>query len=422
MTVHRSQCGQSGSLPIVLLAAIITGGIVVVLISQVLTGERLAARDRDFHAAIQVAEGGLQDAYLALSEVEDLTVDLVSGSGALDGSPYTWLARRVGSQDLWDVEVLGSANEVQRGLSARIGETGLFPFALYGDEYLYVQSNATVLPHPDNTSGAIPTIGTSGQAELGQIMDQITGSGVPTDEYVDLHCHRDEQGASPDCPTPDTGDPRGGGGIRFYDEPVSFRDLATAAWSDGGACDPGTFEPDDPRRPVAIFNHESRFELRPGQTYCLDRLHFEAGGSLGTVRYPIADGDGDVVVYLNPAGANVTALQVDGTGANVSIVNDGADGDASRLQIHVPANRRLLFSQNSGQIAAAISAPESACNIRARVRIYGALVCRSIGDDDSPNNGNWELFWDERVTRLTSSELWTARDVTEEVASTLLVN
>lgn len=415
---------ESGSLPLVLLAAIITAGVVVAIVSQVLTGERASARDRDFHAAIQVAEGGLQDAYLALSDEADPAIMAVSGAGAVDGDAFNWQAERIGSQNLWEVEVIGEVNNVQRGLSARIGASGLFPFALYGEEFLYVQANAAVYPHPDNLSDAIPTIGTSGETDLGQVMNQITGSGVPEEEYVDLHCHDDEDGNQPDCPVADPNDSRGGAGITFFEQPVNFPDLATRAWAEGegGACDPTTFVPNDPRRPVTVFNYSNRFAFEPGQVYCLDRVHFEAGGSLGTVAYPIAAGEGDVVIYLNPAGANATALQMDGTGANISIVNDGIAGDASRLQIHVPSGRRLLFTQNSGQIAAAIYAPASACNIRARVEIYGSLICRSVGDDASPNNGNWELYWDERVSRLVTEDIWSATNVTEEIASTLLAD
>lgn len=85
---------HQGSIPLALLVIIVVGGVVVTLFSVVRLGTQTAGRDRDFAAAIQVADAGIQDAYLMLlsltpEELEDpsTVIDCTPPPGAPTPTP-----------------------------------------------------------------------------------------------------------------------------------------------------------------------------------------------------------------------------------------------------------------------------------------------------------------------------------------------
>lgn len=130
MRIAKIKSGENGSIPLVLLAAVVLGGVVIILFGVVRSGQISVRADRDFANAIQVADAGIQQAYAqirTLDEDDDITHVLTCGgvsqpacTGTLaDGTAFEWTYEQTGSAS-FEIESRGMAGDEMRILTTTI--------------------------------------------------------------------------------------------------------------------------------------------------------------------------------------------------------------------------------------------------------------------------------------------------------------
>ncbi len=363
---------QDGSIPLVLLAAIIVGGLIIALYTDVSTGQRLASADRDFHQAVQVADAGLQEAFTVLAGLDPADRPAVGDeytgttTGTLGRGDYEWTAVRVGA-NLWQVRSVGSFGDHSRTLEASMGPLYLFGLAAFGDILIELRgANAADSYNATETNGGLGSVGSN---------NQITLRGNATVDWVVRY-----GGAGYN----DGGIIRTGGGIETGDEQV-LPDLGGEAYAPGGECDP-----EDPT--VEFYSDiPDAFPLEHGETYCVAQARFEAGEHLleGT------RGTEPTRIFIAPSG-NLELLGQGNnpcTGATCVNYTDGdPKPDATALEIYLAGGGGEVLANNHTNIAAGIYAPLSNCSgPNAQGDIYGSIVCRTLD-----SKGGWEFHYDER--------------------------
>ena len=358
---------EQGSLPMVLLAAIVVGGIVAALFVEVRTGQLTAARDRDVNQSIQVADAGLQAAFSRLSATDPTDPDLPAIGDEMtvtddveDGS-YTWTARRVG-HERWQVRAEGTFRGSSRAVEAMVGARQLFPHAAFGDVFVELRGANSV----DSYDGV--TFGT-GQGSVGSNGEIILRGNAETDWVVRY------------------GDAtyNGGGtvhnGVETVTDPAYLPNLGEEAYAEDGVCHDSN--------PQAYTGSPP---LEYGETYCFSRVEFPSGDN----ELAGDPTDGPAKIYIAPSGN----LELKGQGANHSRTNivPADHPDSRKLQIYMASGE--IIANNHSEIAAAIYAPTSDCRgPNAQGVVYGSLVCRTID-----NRGGWEFHFDERLAEITDEE------------------
>jgi Tfp pilus assembly protein PilX len=131
---------EQGSLPTVLLVSIILGGLIVALFTVVQSSQVSSARDRDVNQSIQVADAGVQEAFVRLVEIDEDsdpgdpvfasvgdTTDLITGEAG-EGT-YSWQARRI-ARSLWEVRSVGNYRTHESVVESQMGLIPMFFYAL----------------------------------------------------------------------------------------------------------------------------------------------------------------------------------------------------------------------------------------------------------------------------------------------------
>ena len=358
MTDPKPSPQEQGSIPLTILAAIVLGGLVVALFATVQVGTTAAGRDRDFHQAIQVADAGIQEAYVVLRGVQpgdDPPCDTYGDgfcTGALgDGSPYRWTYERIG-EFLWNVESIGEYRGVERSVHARIGKTPLFEVAMLTRRYFtYNGGGGGTDPFVVGTFGDATLNGTPAINSIAAIV--LFGEGPHNINVPPETVPQQQNAEDPDLPNI---------GLKAFDE--------------GGICDG---EPFYPVYPADVPNPGVR-----GEIYCVGRINF--GNSDHVLTGP---SDQDVMIFVDPSGAS--ALSMTGNGS----VNWDLPRDASQLQIYVGGGDVTVGG--SSRIAAAIWAPASACTSNGGTSVAGAMVCNT-----ATLNGNFS--YDAQVEQIEATE------------------
>ena len=409
MTLRRSLVRQTGSIPLALLALIVLSGVSAALFLTVRYGQVSSARDRDVNQAIQVADAGIQEAFvrIAAGEFEDTAVGetvLINGDVLVVGSSgrgsYAWQAVRTGS-DSWSVRSSGEVGDSELVVEARMGVRSQFDFGIWGTSSLKIQQGGVDL---SNAANQPVVIGTSGNANLhNHIITEITledENGNPVGS-INLECYT--ANADGDCEQY---------GIQYVDTSVEFPDLAAEAYEPGGDCDPPGTDDESLRR----YSRDGRdieyhrdpyigqFPLERGTTYCFPSVTFPSGDHwLDDAEGPAPVGVGPearVIINVPPFsdedGRDAPGLTVEGTGngQNSSRVNwyprnsaiDSLETRASDLIIQLGERREVVFPNNYTRVAAAIYAPLSRCDYRAQMEFFGAFVCFEFGH--APSQGN----------------------------------
>ena len=431
---------ERGSLPLVILVAIILGGLIVAIYSQVNSGQITARGDRDFQGAIQVADAGVQAAFTELASLDlnaggvpaiggfyptDATAAgvvadaddpnvLYATSDVGDGE-YLWRAKRVQTA-LWEVRSAGEFRDRTRHVEALVGEQPIFPFALFGNEPLDLQKgggNNDI----DSLTDTIARLGTNGVMALQKQLEDKA-----PDQLI-LECYGES--AAENCPDD---------GVTHRME-LPFDDVAANAYGPGGECYDADADAaiDDGILDAAWFAEN---DLVAGEVYCFSQVLFESGGSLGDRQYPLTYPDppaGEPTrIYINPAGdtrpskggkagGDSVGVDVHGTGDNrseVNWLNSGAEPEAltsraSDLLIFVPGTRTVKFGNNHSRVAAGIYAPYSTCDLRAQGEIVGSVICGSI----EGSGGGWSLTYDETLADYALDDVYSVLHWREETAS-----
>ena len=349
---------EQGSIALTILAAIVLGGVVVALFATVQVGTTAAGRDRDFHQAIQVADAGIQEAYVVLRGVQpddgppcDTEGDGFCTGVLGDGSPYRWTYERIG-EFLWNVESIGEYRGVQRSVHARIGQTPLFEVAMLTRRYFTYNGGG---------GGTDPfVVGTFGDATLNgnPAIDSIAaivlyGEGPHNINVPPETVPQQQNAEDPDLPN-----------------------IGLDAFEEDGVC---SDEPFYSVYPGDVPNPGVR-----GEIYCVGRINF------GNNDHALTGPDDEAVtIFVDPNGAS--ALSMTGNGS----VNWDLPRDASQLQIYVAGGDVTVGG--SSRIAAAIWAPASACTSNGGTSVAGAIVCNT-----ATLNGNFS--YDAQVEQIEATE------------------
>ncbi len=384
---------EDGSIPLVLLAAIILAGLIVALFTDVITGVRLASDDRDFNQAIQVADAGMQEAFTVLAGLEEDDLPAMGEvylggpqTGEVGAGEYAWTARRVGN-NRWQVRSEGDFGEKRRAMEASMGPETLFALAAFADLKIELRGgNDADSYNSATTSGGRGSVGSNnavvlrGNAAVDWVMryDNATynsggtvRAGIETGPYQDL----------PDL------------GSQAYNE-------------DEGACAGGA-DYDDIADVLPLIQ---------GETYCVTQARFPAGQH--TI---VSSGDADrdklaTRIYIAPSGNLELLGQGNQRCSRVSCVNWNVGDtrpDATKLQIYLAGGGGEVKANNHTVIAAGIYAPLSNCSgPNAQGDVYGSIVCRTLD-----SKGGWSFHYDERFDNV-EAEYFSIQSIREETENT----
>jgi hypothetical protein len=389
---------EHGSIPLVILAAIVLGGIIIALYLDVSTGLRLSAADRDFNQAIQVADAGLQQAFTTLATLdpadrpaigEELVVP--EQDGELGRGTYNWTARRVGS-NRWEVRSTGEFGVHTRVLEAQMRPLQLFGLAAFADLLLELRgANAA----DSYSAGGFGSVGSNNRVVL---------RGNATVDWVTLYG---------DATYNQGGIIRTGGGIDDENDEMDLPDLGQRAYAeDGDGPCSGGVEYDDVSDIVG--------PLVRGVDYCVAQATFGPG------EHPVVDNGNEELndlparIYIAPSGN----LELRGQGntrcSGVACVNwtvGETQPDATALQIYLAGGEGEVKANNHTVIAAGIYAPRSNCSgPNAQGDVYGSIVCRTLD-----SKGGWNFHFDERFNDV-DLEYFAIHGVREEPGGTTSFN
>ena len=328
---------QSGSIPLAILASIVIGGAVVALFLVVQSGVMTSGRDRDFNAAVQVADAGLQDAFVELMAVEigetapacDTDGDGTCEGTMQDGSAYRWEYTQIASR-MWTVTSVGSFGASTRAVQAEIGERPLFGAAIVTDErFRYNGGGFGTDPFPVGGFQEMIFNGGNLSSYISQLLlygenNEPSGSGAPdVGKWL--------RTAGPELPN-----------------------LGAEAFAENGVCEG---ESDSLTNP-----------LMRGEIYCLT-------GQADFKQDTVVAGDhdkGPVRIYVQSGGMSVGPIQLN------------AAGDAFDLQIYIGAGDAVW--RGNASVSAAIYAPKSACTSNGGPGGFsGGVICNTF-----TLNGNFD--------------------------------
>lgn len=394
---------EAGSIPLVLLVSIIVAGLLIALFIDVRTGIRLAANDRDFNQAVQVADAGLQEAFTVLARLDEDDVDMpalgevykgAAQAGELGAGEFAWTARRVGT-NRWQVRSEGRVNDVERALEASMGPENYFGLAAFGDVKIELRGGNQAFSYAG-------TVHNSGRGTVGS-NNNVTLRGNSTVDWVARYANATYN---------EGGIIRDGGGFEtgpYQDLP----DLGSFAYNDDGVCAGGA-EHDDIDDAVAATGGA----LTRGEVYCVSQARFSAG------LHPVVDNADDDLndqparIYIAVSGN----LELLGQGndpdcSKVTCVNyhpdDGDTPDATKLEIFLAGGGGEVLANNHTVIAAGIYAPLSNCSgPNAQGDIYGSIVCRTLD-----SKGGWTFHYDERFDDV-DAEFFAIFGIREETPNT----
>lgn len=343
--IRRNARDERGSLPMVLLAAIILGGAIAALYVTVQTGTDTARRDRDWHAAVQVADAGVQHAFVQLRDLEE-DADFApcddnedgTCSGSLgDTGSFVWEYERVpGSETQWQVCSRGAVGGSERQVCTNVGPRQVFPAAMLAK---------TTITYNGGGGGNPPfTIGSFGS---------VTINGNPANSSVNTI-------------------------LRFGPGPHTINTDGSQEISTVEGWQPGDLDEilaDNIARcadidydvyPADVVAQGDTPGVR-GQVYCVGRVEFNNATHSIT-----GTGDEPVIIVVRSAGT-AESFRVR-TQARVNWpVNPG---DADDLLIFVESGA-VTYSANS-YFSGGVFAPNSTCNATGNQDIVGSLVCNDI--------------------------------------------
>ncbi|MFA9445649.1 hypothetical protein [Egicoccus sp. AB-alg6-2] len=370
--LHRD---ESGSLIMVLLASIVIGGLIVVVFSDVRTGQLTARSDRDFNQAIQVADAGVQRAFTQLALIEpDDPIQSLDEVLPIDGGETSWTATRVG-ETRWQVRSEGRFGEATRVVEATIGPHQVFSLAAFADLRIELRGG--------NVSDSYNATGTNRLGRVGS-NNEITLRGNATVDWV-MRYNNATYGEKGTVVV----------GVETVPEPAYLPNLGEQAYADDGPC----FGRNDGA-------YTGQYRLVRGHTYCFSNVTFPAGNhQLQAADPPTTE---PTRIYIAPSGT----LRLEGQGndpdcTKVACVNLPSGFNASTLTPRPEATALLIYlangtvsANNHTSIAAGIYAPTSDCaGPNAQGDIYGSIVCRTLD-----GRGGWKFHYDERFRDVVADD------------------
>jgi type II secretory pathway pseudopilin PulG len=348
----RRRC-ESGSLPVVLLVAIVMAGAILALFATVSTGTDTARRDRDWQSAVQVADAGIQQAFVNLRDLEDdATVAPcdTNGDGTCSGTvgagTFTFEYELApNSETQFEVTSRGEVGDSARVLQANVGPRQVFPVAMLAKTSLtYNGAGEGNSPFSIGSFGSITLNGTQANASVESIVAYGPG---PHDITA--------------------GSQQITNAANWSTEDLS--DLAHEAFANDDLCGPGSGRPFYDVYPADVVTAEAQPGVR-GEVYCVGRVNFSSspthtvsGGSTGEA----------VEVYVKNSG---TANSLEAR-THAKVNWSGTEPGAPAEYLFFVQSGPVLFNANS-RFAGGIYAPNSACETNGTATLMGSIVCNDI--------------------------------------------
>ena len=339
---------ETGSLPIVLLAAIVIGGALIALFITVDTGVDTARRDRDWNAAINAADAGVQEAVAILRDGDVTTACEEDGDswrceGDLEGGA-AYVASYEETSDGWLVCSDGSSNGVDRRACGEFDENVIFGGAgVVGLDEVRLDGSASGITVPI-------VIGTAGK------FVNVTNACTAV-EGVEVY---DPSEANNPCPGKDVDR-----------SSRVFTNLAEAAFQPDGVCGTGAeiWEAYPGQPPSA----DAPAPWVYGEIYCTQLVDIPQNDTIQLVPNPGLVGGPEsapVKVYVDPGSTLAAAAKYPGRGE----VNTA--GKAIDLQFFIRQGTVDLDMKGNTEINAIWHAPNSSCDIRGNTTFTGAVLCQ----------------------------------------------
>lgn len=370
VTPQPRAAGDRGSVLFAVSASIIVGGLVVMLFTTALLGQRTASFDQHFHESVHVAESGLQEALVHLSDLDDPATPgtVVTGEGSSGGGEYAWEAVRGAGQ--WEVRSRGDVAGVDREIEATIERETVFWTAAFGGRGVTMRGGNSVSSY-NHADGEYDTghgsVGTNGVVEL-------LGNASTDSAFL--------FGAGADCDGNGCSDAEIFGESDPYDPDDSFvSDRLDECISEEGSLTSWRASDQD----------ETPAQLPAGE-HCFTDLILDED----TV---VPDGE-ETVLYLS---GDVVTSNHTRTNCPAGVCSDGPvdnGPDPTRLQVYTTGEYVRVGNHN--ELAAAIYAPNASCqgnNANAQATVYGSLVC-----NDLRNQGGWSVHFADDLLELGSGQ------------------
>lgn len=439
-------------MPVALLAAIVVAGIVTVLTSRMIAGERAVRFDRSFTQSFHTADAGVQQAIFQLNAgahasmaVGDSTAPTTTTFG---DDTYTWTLTREGPRS-WIVTSTGTQTDVSRTVQANITEQPLFFPGAFGDTLIAVNGTSTSVDSYNSGSCTTP----AADCKWGTDDDFGTGNGsIATNGYFDFSGNpvlrpgsaflydwldNPANGITASDPFGDRcdGNPCTTTYVSTIDDALDYASdakmrfvfdaLDRADADDDNACDGAGQElggkefkagrkPTTPVPALAPYEADSTWTVTdptdPGfvNYYCADSLQFLDDTELAssaTVDHPVVIFVRDFVTIGNRVTVACETTSGGKCSQNQTSVPDLRASDtrpgAARLQMYVAADERgggkkgsnITYNADS-VFAGVVYAPRSRCGSPggASVDIFGAVICGSMD-----NVGNWNFHYDDAL-------------------------
>jgi hypothetical protein len=425
----------SGSIPLALLASIVTAGLAVVLVASVLQSQQTVRFDRGFTNAVHAAEVGVEEAYHGISSGA-LTLNIGEASPprttTIDGNDVVWEAERLSARS-YEVRATGIVEGVSRTVVSTVEQESLFFPGAFGDQLVALNGNSSLVdsyesattncsgnadptkcwgtdPDFGTGNGAIGTNGTFDFAGTDQVRRAILydwaanpGTGVTEQNPGGSRC---QEGGSKLC-VPEV--------LRLQDDPLEYGSDDDVAFMSERLADCEGREMDvlqlgskgNQKHPTELPPQSTAPEDNVGDPtrpswdnyYCADRLEI-----YGDVTFPDATPQTPAVIFVRDAVVIQNGLTVNCDGCKRS----GGDNywravrpPGSSLQVYVATENDagaadVSIAANS-LFAGVIYAPRASCGAPggAAADIYGSVVCRRLD-----NVGNWQFHFDEVLADL----------------------
>lgn len=138
----RNLSRDDGSIPLALLAIIITSAVLSVVLVRTVAEGRATVFDSSYSASVHVAEAGIDAAAFRLNnKLFDPNASTFTGSGATDGRPYSYTANRQ-ADGSWGVNATGAGSDsVDRSLRVRLVDRPFFNVALATQQGVALNGN-----------------------------------------------------------------------------------------------------------------------------------------------------------------------------------------------------------------------------------------------------------------------------------------
>lgn len=403
---------EDGSLPLAILAVIALTGLVTVVTSSVVTGQRQTRFDANFEQALQTAEVGLDRmAHLVMnhhvnqfSPAADMSI---SDSGPVGGSYDVQAA--FDAEGTWVLTSTGTAPDgTTRTVELVLEPESLFQLAAFGKFFIdFNGGNAA-----DSYRSGDFTASGFVQSSTGAYICQTGGAGRMTDTgsgFSDVvMCYPTGKGI---VATNGELELKGNAFDAADAAEVHFaRERVTDPLDDAtGFCSMSSWRCDDPK--VSYFRDELTLDPDPvvipdylpsyGR-FPQDFTHDGASNVLpaGELLFTDVTLDENTVVQGTPDDPTIVYMTGQLTVPNHHAVNfetapDGYPQPRPSPGFFIFSNSdggEALSFGNHASVAAAIYAPNAGFSGGAQGNVYGSLIAGSIN-----NNGGWNFHWDEAL-------------------------